>query len=139
MKTPVSLVLMAIAYWVSIYATLMVPQFVSNDHFNIFWVTVLIPNVLRLIVGTIPRLAVDRIFFISTTLITFIITYLVSRLWRVPRDVMKKDETSNAAKFKTYGLILASFVVASMITYYTGIDNSIYSDLGWETPATPTV
>jgi mannose/fructose/N-acetylgalactosamine-specific phosphotransferase system component IID len=132
MKTPVPILLTAIAYWIGVSIVLMVPQFSTNQYLTILWVTVVIPNVLRIIVGTIPQLAVDRVFFLSTTLIAFAIITMISSIWSVPRDVLKKDETSNASRLITSSLIIGTFVAGALLTYYTGIDTSIYSEMGWE-------
>ena len=54
MKTPVSVLLMAIAYWIVIYGVTIVPQYVTNYYVNLLWMTVVIPNVFRFAVGNIP-------------------------------------------------------------------------------------
>ncbi len=60
-----SVLLIAIVYWIIIYVMSIVPNLSNNYYVNIMWMTIIIPNMLRLIVGSIPRLAVDRVIFLS--------------------------------------------------------------------------
>ena len=81
MKTPLSALFMVIAYWIGIFVVLTIPKYIDNYPFNLIWLTMVIPNVLRVIVGNIPRLAVDRGFFFSTTLASLILTYAANKIW----------------------------------------------------------
>ncbi len=135
MKTPLSFLLMAIAYWISIYGVTLVPQHVDNYQFNLFWLTLVIPNVLRLVVGNIPRLAVDRLFFLSTTLIAWGLTYGINLISKETKEGIKSSTADRSKKLKTSFLLMGTFAAGALITYYVGIDTSIYSNMGWETPA----
>lgn len=134
MKTPLSFLLMAIAYWISIYGVTLVPQHVDNYQFNLFWLTLVIPNVLRLVVGNIPRLAVDRLFFLSTTLIAWGLTYGINLISKETKEGIKSSTADRSKKLKTSFLLMGTFAAGALITYYVGIDTSIYSNMGWETP-----
>ena len=135
MKTPVSVLLMAVAYWMVIYGMSMVPNLSNNYIVNIIWMTLVIPNMLRLIVGNIPRLAVDRVFFLTTTIIAFILTYLLNMAFDDTKEPVKDPAASNSKKLKLSALLVGTFTAGALITYYLGIDTSIYSNMGWETPA----
>jgi CDP-diglyceride synthetase len=134
MKTPVSVLLIAIAYWIAIYAMSMVPNLSNNYIVNIIWMTLVIPNMLRLIVGSIPRLAVDRVFFLASTVIAFILTYLLNMAFSDTKEAVEDPAASNSKKLKLSALLVGTFTAGALITYYAGIDTSIYSNMGWETP-----
>jgi hypothetical protein len=132
MKTPLNILLMAIAYWISIYGVTLVPQQVNNYYVNLIWMTLVIPNVLRFVVGSIPRLAVDRLFFMSTTLIALVLTFAINTISKETREGIKDSTADKSKKLKTSFLLMGTFAAGALITYYTGIDNSIYSNMGWE-------
>jgi len=125
---------MAITYWIAIYGVTLVPQHVDNYQFNLFWLTLVIPNVLRLVVGNIPRLAVDRLFFLSTTLIAWALTYSINLISKETKEGIKSSTADKSKKLKTSFLLMGTFAAGALITYYVGIDTSIYSNMGWETP-----
>jgi divalent metal cation (Fe/Co/Zn/Cd) transporter len=132
MKTPVSVLLMAIAYWMVIYGMSLVPTMSNNYLLNITWMTLIIPNMLRLIVGSIPRLAVDRIFFLTTTLIAFVLTYILNTFFTETKEAVEDSTVSNNKKLKLSALLMGTFTAGALITYFAGIDTSIYSNMGWE-------
>jgi len=123
---------MVIVYWLAIYGISLVPHMTENYNLNLVWMTVIIPNVLRLIVGSIPRLAVDRLFFLSTSIIALIITFAVNTLWGDTREAVEKYGSDRSKTLKLSALLMTAFATGALITYYTGIDNSIYSNMGWE-------
>src|SRR6056300_1093121 len=133
MKTPVSVLLMAIAYWMVIYGMSLVPTMSNNYLLNITWMTLIIPNMLRLIVGSIPRLAVDRIFFLTTTLIAFVLTYILNMVFTETKEAVEDSALSNNKKLKLSALLMGTFTAGALLTYFLGIDTSIYSNMGWET------
>jgi hypothetical protein len=132
MKTPVSVVLTAIMYWIIIYAMSIVPNLSENYYVNIVWLTLVIPNMLRLIVGSIPRLAVDRVFFLASTVIAFILTYLLNMAFKDTREAIKNPAANKSKKLKMSALLVGTFTAGALIVYFTGIDTSIYSNMGWE-------
>lgn len=134
MKTPLSFLLMAIACWIAIYGVTLVPQHVDNYYVNLIWLTLVIPNVLRLVVGSIPRLAVDRLFFLSTTLIALLLTFAINMISKETREGIKDSTADKSKKLKTSFLLMGTFTAGALITYYAGIDTSIYSNMGWERP-----
>ena len=123
---------MVIAYWLAVYGITLVPHVSNNYTLNLLWLTVVVPNVLRLIVGSIPRLAVDRLFFLTSSLIALIITYLVNQIWGDSKDAIKDYGNDRGKTLKLSALLMTAFTVGALITYSSGIDNSIYSNMGWE-------
>jgi hypothetical protein len=132
MKTPLNVLIMVIAYWLAVYGITLVPHVSNNYTLNLLWLTVVVPNVLRLIVGSIPRLAVDRLFFLTSSLIALIITYLVNQIWGDSKDAVKDYGNDRGKTLKLSALLMTAFTVGALITYSSGIDNSIYSNMGWE-------
>jgi hypothetical protein len=133
MKTPVGILLMAIAYWITIYGVTLIPQYVNNYYVNLIWLTLVIPNMLRFIVGSVPRLAVDRVFFLSTTVIAMVLTFAINAISKETKEGIKNSAADKSKKLKTSFLLMGTFAAGALITYYAGIDTSIYSNMGWET------
>ena len=134
MKTPLNFLLMAIAYWIAIYGVTIVPQFVNNYYVNLLWMTLIIPNFIRFIIGSVPRLAVDRLFFMSTTLIAMVLTFAINMVSKETKEAIKDSNVDKSKKLKLSALLVGTFVAGALITYYAGIDTSIYSNMGWEVP-----
>lgn len=132
MKTPFGVLFMVILYWLAIYGVTLVPHMSNNYYVNLVWMTVIVPNVFRLIVGSIPRLAVDRLFFFATSLIALVITYVMGMIKNDTKEAIKDYGSDKSKTLKLSALLMTSFVVGALITYYSGIDNSIYSNMGWE-------
>ena len=133
MKTPIRVLIMVIVYWLSIYGLTLVPHMSSNYLVNLLWLTVVVPNTLRYIVGSIPRLAVDRVFFLTTSLIALVITYVLNLMMGDTKEAVKEYGSDRSKTLKLSALLMTAFAAGALITYYAGIDNSIYSNMGWET------
>ena len=133
MKTPIKVLIMVIVYWLSIYGLTLVPHMSSNYLVNLLWLTVVVPNTLRYIVGSIPRLAVDRVFFLTTSLIALVITYVLNLMMGDTKEAVKEYGSDRSKTLKLSALLMTAFAAGALITYYAGIDNSIYSNMGWET------
>ena len=123
---------MVIVYWLAIYGISIVPHFSENYNLNLVWLTVIVPNVLRYIIGNVPRLAVDRIFFLTTSIIALVIIFAVNAIWGESREAVEKYGSDRSKTLKLSALLMTAFATGALITYYTGIDNSIYSNMGWE-------
>ena len=124
---------MAIAYWILIFGVTIVPQYVTNYYVNLLWMTVVIPNMLRFAIGNIPRLAVDRVFFLTATLIGLVLTFVINQISKETKDAMTSPDASINNKLKLSGLLAGTFAAGALATYFMGIDTSIYSNMGWET------
>ncbi|ABY27876.1 hypothetical protein OtV5_086 [Ostreococcus tauri virus OtV5] len=132
MKTPLTVVLTVIGYYIAIYGITLVPHASDNYFINLTVLTLVVPNLVRYIIGNVPRLAVDRVFMISTTVIAFIVTYLVNLTMKDTKEAVKDYGSDRSKTLKLSALLMTAFTVGALITYYSGIDNSIYSNMGWE-------
>jgi|TARA_B110000003_G_scaffold275043_1_gene316548 hypothetical protein len=132
MKTPLSVLLTVIAYYITIYGITVIPHMSNNYFLNLAVMTLVVPNILRYIIGNVPRLAVDRLFMISTTMIAFLITYVMNIMMSDTKDAVKEYGSDRSKTLKLSALLMTAFAGGALITYYSGIDNSIYSNMGWE-------
>ena len=132
MKTPVGTVATAVLMWVVVYAITMVPMYTRNYWVNLSLMTIIIPNILRIIVGQVPQLAVDRGFFFSSTIIAFITVEMLSRVVKSLKDQIKEYGENRRRSLEISLLFLAAFIFGTIVTYMLGVDNSIYSNMGWE-------
>ncbi len=132
MKTPFSVLLTVIAYYLVIYGITVIPHMSNNYYLNLTLMTFIIPNIFRHIVGSVPRLAVDRLFVLSTTVIAFLITFLTNKLMSGTKEAVEEYGSDRSKTLKLSALLMTAFTVGALITYYSGIDNSIYSNMGWE-------
>ena len=137
MTPPMNVLLVAIGYWVAIYGVTQIPNVFTNYYVNLIWLTVVIPNVFHMMVGRVPQLAVDRSFFFATSVIALILTYVFNKLFKKTKEDLKKYGTDKGKTLKTNALLMGMLSVGALITYYSGIDKSIYSNMGWE--STPNV
>ena len=134
MKTPVNILLTAIGYWVAMYAVTLVPLLFKNYYVNLIWLTVVIPNMIRFAIGNIPRLAVDRVFFLSSTFIALVLTFFINQISSETKEAITDPKADVNKKLKLSALLAGTFAMGALATYYSGIDNSIYSNMGWERP-----
>ena len=132
MQTPFGVVLTAIVYWLAIYFVTLIPHITSNYNINLLWITVVVPNVLRFAIGNIPRLAVNRLFFLSTTFIAMILMFITNLLWGESKEAVTNYGEDKRKTLVLSALLASSFVIGAFVTYFTGIDSSIYSEMGWE-------
>jgi len=88
---------------------------------------------LRFAIGNIPRLAVDRVFFLTATLIGLVLTFVINQISKETKDAMTSPDASINNKLKLSGLLAGTFAAGALATYFMGIDTSIYSNMGWET------
>jgi mannose/fructose/N-acetylgalactosamine-specific phosphotransferase system component IID len=93
---------------------------------------VVIPNVFHMMVGRVPQLAVDRSFFFATSVIALILTYVFNKLFKKTREDLKEYGTDKGKTLKTNALLMGMLSIGALITYSSGIDKSIYSNMGWE-------
>lgn len=134
MKTPVNILLTAIGYWIAMYAVTLIPLLFKNYYVNLIWLTVVIPNMIRFAIGNIPRLAVDRVFFLSSTVMALVLTFLINQISSETKEAITDHKADVNKKLKLSALLAGTFAMGALATYYSGIDNSIYSNMGWERP-----
>jgi uncharacterized membrane protein len=122
---------MALFYWLVVYYIALLPVVVKNYPARLILMTIVVPNVLRTVVNRVPRLAVDRSFFFTATLIALVVTYLFHQMFKKTREDMDEFGKDVKKTLKVSGLLTASFIIGTASTYYLGLDRSIYSNLGW--------
>jgi len=122
---------MALFYWLVVYYIALLPVVVKNYPARLILLTIVVPNVLRTVVNRVPRLAVDRSFFFTATLIALVVTYLFHQMFKKTREDMDEFGKDVKKTLKVSGLLTASFIIGTAGTYYLGLDRSIYSNLGW--------
>jgi len=132
MRTSLGVLLTVIFSWLAIYGITIIPHISTNYYLNLSLLTFIIPNIFRYIIGNVPRLAVDRRFILSTTVIAFIITFLMNKLISDTKDAVEEYGSDRSKTLKLSALLMSAFTVGALVTYYSGIDNSIYSNMGWE-------
>jgi len=94
------------------------------------FLTVIIPNAARYIVGERPELAVDRSFFAMSSLFALIIVFAVNEWWKRSKDTVKNFHKSDRRKhLELSGVLAGAFVIGALITYFSGIDDSIYNNM----------
>ena len=110
----------------------MVPMYTRDYWANMALMTVVIPNALRLIVGQVPQLAVDKGFFFSSTIIAFILVEGMTRVVKTLKVQIKDYGKDRKKSLEVSLLFLAAFIIGAVLTYMLGVDKSIYSNMGWE-------
>jgi len=48
------------------------------------------------------------------------------------KEAVEEYGSDRSKTLKLSALLMTAFTVGALITYYSGIDNSIYSNMGWE-------
>jgi hypothetical protein len=132
MSTPANDLYMAVAYWIAVFYTALLPVVVENYTARLLLITLIVPNLLRLVVNRLPRLAVDRSFFFTSTAIALILTYAVHSYFKNLKEDFDKFGKDVKKTLEVSALLTVTFTVGALLTYYIGIDRSIYSNLNWE-------
>jgi len=130
--TPPKDLYMAIFYWLVVYYVTLLPVLVKRYEVRLAMLTFVVPNALRMIVNRMPRLAVDRSFFFTSTLLALILTYIVHLIFKKTRKDMDEFGKDVKKTLEVSGLLTATFIAGALLTYYMGLDRSIYSNLNWE-------
>ena len=130
--TPPKDLYMAIFYWLVVYYVTLLPVLVKRYEVRLAMLTFVVPNALRMIVNRMPRLAVDRSFFFTSTLLALILTYIVHLIFKKTRKDMDEFGKDVKKTLEVSGLLTATFTLGALATYYMGLDRSIYSNLNWE-------
>src|SRR5210317_413430 len=132
MSTPANDLYMAVAYWIAVFYTALLPVVVENYTARLLLITLIVPNLLRLVVNRLPRLAVDRSFFFTSTAIALILTYALHSYFNNLKEDFDKFGKDVKKTLEVSGLLTATFTAGALLTYYIGLDRSIYSNLNWE-------
>jgi len=132
MTTPPNDLYMAVAYWIAVFYVVLIPVIVENYTARLVLITLVVPNLLRLVVNRLPRLAVDRSFFFTSTALALILTYGVHSYFKNLKEDFDKFGKDTKKTLEVSGLLTATFTAGALLTYYIGLDRSIYSNLNWE-------
>ena len=132
MSTPPNDLYMAVAYWLAVFYVSLLPVVVENYTARLVLITLVVPNIMRLVVNRLPRLAVDRSFFFTSTAIALILTYALHANFKNLKEDFDKFGKDVKKTLEVSGLLTATFVAGALLTYYIGLDRSIYSNLNWE-------
>jgi hypothetical protein len=130
--TPPKDLYMAIFYWLVVYYVTLLPVLIKRYEVRLAMLTFVVPNALRMIVNRMPRLAVDRSFFFTSTLLALILTYILHLIFKKTRKDMDEFGKDVKKTLEVSGLLTATFIAGALLTYYMGLDRSIYSNLNWE-------
>jgi hypothetical protein len=122
---------MAIFYWLLVYFVALLPVVVQRYEARLALLTIVVPNAMRMIVNRVPRLAVDRSFFFTATLLALVLTYIIHLAAKNTRKDMDEFGKDVRKTLEVSGLLTATFTLGALMTYYLGLDRSIYSNLGW--------
>jgi len=123
---------MAIFYWLLIYYIALLPVLIKQYEVRLVLLTLVVPNVMRMVVNRMPRLAVDRSFFFTATAMALILTYVLHSAFKKTRKDMDEFGKDVKKTLEVSGLLTATFITGALATYYIGLDRSIYSNLNWE-------
>ena len=132
MSTPPNDLYMAVAYWLAVFYVSLLPVVVENYTARLVLITLVVPNIMRLVVNRLPRLAVDRSFFFTSTAIALILTYALHANFKNLKEDFDKFGKDVKKTLEVSGLLTATFTAGALLTYYIGLDRSIYSNLNWE-------
>jgi len=131
-QTPPKDLFMAIFQWLAVYYVALLPVLVQQYEARLVLLTLVVPNIMRMIVNRMPRLAVDRSFFFTATALALILTYIIHKASKKTREDMDDFGKDVKKTLKVSGLLTATFIAGASLTYYIGLDRSIYSNLNWE-------
>jgi hypothetical protein len=132
MSTPPNDLYTAVGYWIAVFYVALLPVVVENYTARLLLITLIVPNLMRLVVNRLPRLAVDRSFFFTSTAIALILTYALHSYFNNLKEDFDKFGKDVKKTLEVSGLLTATFVAGALLTYYIGLDRSIYSNLNWE-------
>jgi hypothetical protein len=131
-QTPPKDLFMAIFYWLLVYYISLLPVLIKQYEVRLVLLTLIVPNVMRMVVNRMPRLAVDRSFFFTATAMALILTYVLHSAFKKTREDMDEFGKDVKKTLEVSGLLTATFIAGALATYYIGLDRSIYSNLNWE-------
>jgi hypothetical protein len=58
--------------------------------------------------------------------------YFINRIWDASKSAVESTKDDRRKKQILTFLLMSTFAGGALITYFAGIDNSIYSNMGWE-------
>jgi hypothetical protein len=139
MATPTSVALHAIILWACVIMltqlpSLPLPARFENFNGRVWLIGFIIPNLLRYIVASAPRLAVNKSFVFMASLISVSLVYLITKIgWPVKKKDVESYGKDKNSTMKTIVLFSMTFIMSALaIQKLFGL--RLYTEMGWESP-----
>jgi len=139
MATPFSVTLQAVLLWAFVIMltqlpSLKLPARFENFHGRVWLVGFIIPNLLRYIVASAPRLAVNKSFVFMASLMSVVMVYLITKIgWPIKKKTVESYGKDKNSTMKTIVLFSVTFITSALaIQKILGL--RLYTEMGWESP-----
>ena len=139
MATPFSVTLQAVILWAFVIMltqlpSLKLPARFENFNGSVWLVGFIIPNLLRYIVASAPRLAVNKSFVFMASLISVGLVYLITKIgWPIKRKDVESYGKDKNSKMKTIVLFSMTFITSALVIQKL-LGLRLYTEMGWESP-----
>ena len=139
MATPFSVTLQAVLLWAFVIMLTQLPSLKLPARFENFngrvWVVgFIIPNLLRYIVASAPRLAVNKSFVFMASLISVGLVYLITKIgWPIKRKDVESYGKDKNSTMKTIVLFSMTFITSALVIQKL-LGLRLYTEMGWESP-----
>jgi len=143
MATPFSVTLQAVLLWAFVIMltqlpSLKLPARFENFNGRVWLVGFIIPNLLRYIVASAPRLAVNKSFVFMASLISVGLVYLITKIgWPVKRKDVESYGKDKNSTMKTIVLFSMTFITSALVIQKL-LGLRLYTEMGWESPVANT-
>ena len=139
MATPFSVTLQAVLLWAFVIMltqlqSLKLPARFENCNGRVWLVGFIIPNLLRYIVASAPRLAVNKSFVFMASLISVGLVYLITKIgWPIKRKDVESYGKDKNSTMKTIVLFSMTFITSALVIQKL-LGLRLYTEMGWESP-----
>ena len=139
MATPFSVTLQAVLLWAFVIMLTQLPSLklpARFENFNglVLFVGFIIPNLLRYIVASAPRLAVNKSFVFMASLISVGLVYLITKIgWPIKRKDVESYGKDKNSTMKTIVLFSMTFITSALVIQKL-LGLRLYTEMGWESP-----
>ena len=139
MATPFSVTLQAVLLWAFVIMltqlpSLKLPARFENFNGRVWLVGFIIPNLLRYIVASAPRLAVNKSFVFMASLISVGLVYLITKIgWPIKRKDVESYGKDKNSTMKTIVLFSMTFITSALVIQKL-LGLRLYTEMGWESP-----
>jgi len=143
MATPFSVTLQAVLLWAFVIMltqlpSLKLPARFENFNGRVWLVGFIIPNLLRYIVASAPRLAVNKSFVFMASLISVGLVYLITKIgWPIKRKDVESYGKDKNSTMKTIVLFSMTFITSALVIQKL-LGLRLYTEMGWESPVANT-
>ena len=139
MATPFSVTLQAVLLWAFVIMltqlpSLKLPARFENFNGRVWLVGFISPNLLRYIVASAPRLAVNKSFVFMASLISVGLVYLITKIgWPIKRKDVESYGKDKNSTMKTIVLFSMTFITSALVIQKL-LGLRLYTEMGWESP-----